>query len=306
MPHRVSRRHAGSGTRDARSAARAARRVGRGGHRRADAAGRGRDDRLAGGVPGGRAPAVRSVRHADDCRRGAHRLRPHRAGCSRASTPPCRPTSSACRRRSRAATCRSARPSRPKPIYDAFLSEDRTRTFFHGHSFTANPLACAVAIASLDLFHETGALARVAALERWLRAGSSRCAPCRSSATSASSAASASSSWSRTRRRRTAGGYLDQIGPRLTAAFLERGLLLRPLGNVLYLMPPYVITEAETAWALEQVTTCCATSRCQLADRAPSENPRSPRRHDGHERRTKDPHEEALRAGFVTSWFKMR
>ncbi len=49
------------------------------------------------------------------------------------------------------------------------------------------------------------------------------------------------------------GGYLDQIGPRLGAAFLERGLLLRPLGNVVYFMPPYVITEAETAWALEQI-----------------------------------------------------
>ncbi len=52
----------------------------------------------------------------------------------------------------------------------------------------------------------------------------------------------------------TAGGYLDQIGPRLTEAFLERGLLLRPLGNVLYVMPPYVITEAETAWVLEQIS----------------------------------------------------
>src|SRR4029077_18572996 len=41
------------------------------------------------------------------------------------------------------------------PVYDAFLSEDRTKTFFHGHSFTANPLACAVAIASLELFEET-------------------------------------------------------------------------------------------------------------------------------------------------------
>jgi adenosylmethionine-8-amino-7-oxononanoate aminotransferase len=40
----------------------------------------------------------------------------------------------------------------------------------------------------------------------------------------------------------------------MTEAFLERGLLLRPLGNVLYVMPPYVITEAETAWVLEQVT----------------------------------------------------
>jgi adenosylmethionine-8-amino-7-oxononanoate aminotransferase len=48
-------------------------------------------------------------------------------------------------------------------------------------------------------------------------------------------------------------GYLNQIGPRLTAAFLDRGLLLRPLGNVLYFMPPYCISESETAWALEQI-----------------------------------------------------
>jgi adenosylmethionine-8-amino-7-oxononanoate aminotransferase len=55
------------------------------------------------------------------------------------------------------------------------------------------------------------------------------------------------------RSTKSAGGYLDDIGPRLTAAFLARGLLLRPLGHVLYVMPPYVITEQETAWMLEQV-----------------------------------------------------
>jgi len=48
-------------------------------------------------------------------------------------------------------------------------------------------------------------------------------------------------------------GYLAEIGPRLGAAFLERDLLLRPLGNVLYFMPPYAITETETEWALEQI-----------------------------------------------------
>ena len=47
--------------------------------------------------------------------------------------------------------------------------------------------------------------------------------------------------------------YLDGIGPRLTAAFLERGLLLRPLGTVLYFMPPYVITAAEVDWVLAQI-----------------------------------------------------
>ena len=55
------------------------------------------------------------------------------------------------------------------------------------------------------------------------------------------------------RTTRSAAGYLDDIGPHLAAAFIERGLLLRPLGNILYFMPPFVITESETAWALDQI-----------------------------------------------------
>jgi len=48
-------------------------------------------------------------------------------------------------------------------------------------------------------------------------------------------------------------GYLDGIGPRLSEAFIKRGLLLRPLGNIVYFMPPYVITDQEVDWALDQV-----------------------------------------------------
>ncbi len=48
-------------------------------------------------------------------------------------------------------------------------------------------------------------------------------------------------------------GYLDEAGPRMAREFLDRGLLLRPLGNVLYFMPPYIITDAEAAWAIEQI-----------------------------------------------------
>ena len=51
-----------------------------------------------------------------------------------------------------------------------------------------------------------------------------------------------------------AGGYLAGIGPKLYREFLSRGILLRPLGNVLYFMPPYVITEEETARVIEQIT----------------------------------------------------
>lgn len=133
-------------------------------------------------------------------------------------------------------------------IYNAFLSDDRSKTFFHGHSYTANPLACAVALASLDLFRQNPVLDRIRALECQLRDGLE---PLRRlpnvgdvrviGAVGVVELESASV------------GYLDQAGPRLAAAFLDRGLLLRPLGNILYFMPPYVISESQAAWALEQI-----------------------------------------------------
>jgi adenosylmethionine---8-amino-7-oxononanoate aminotransferase len=138
-------------------------------------------------------------------------------------------------------------------IHGAFLSEDRTRTFFHGHSFTANPLACAVAVASLDLFHETRALDRVHVLERSLREGLAPLAalPWVGDVRVLGGVGIVELASGGTGQ--ASGGYLDNIGPRLAQAFLDRGLLLRPLGNVLYFMPPYVITAEETSWALEQI-----------------------------------------------------
>jgi adenosylmethionine---8-amino-7-oxononanoate aminotransferase len=130
-------------------------------------------------------------------------------------------------------------------VYDAFLSDDRSKTFFHGHSYTANPLACAVAIASLDLFKEELVLDCVVRLEEQLRAGFE---PLRALGEVRVIGGVAAVELASDKP-----GYLDGIGPRLAAAFLERGLLLRPLGNVVYFMPPYCITESETAWALEQI-----------------------------------------------------
>ena len=116
-----------------------------------------------------RPAAVRPLRHAADCRRGAHRLRPHRTDVRlRARRRHARhhlPVEGADRRL----------PAARRHGHDRARSTTRSsattgrRTFFHGHSFTANPLACAVAIASLDLFRETDALEQVRRLERWLR-----------------------------------------------------------------------------------------------------------------------------------------
>jgi adenosylmethionine---8-amino-7-oxononanoate aminotransferase len=133
-------------------------------------------------------------------------------------------------------------------VYDAFLSEDRSKTFFHGHSFTANPLACAVALASLDLFDDGQVLARIGRLEAHLREGLGRLRtlPFVGDVRVIGGVGVVELG-------STKSGYLDNIGPKLAAAFLERGLLLRPLGNVLYFMPPYVITDDEVDWSLTQI-----------------------------------------------------
>jgi adenosylmethionine---8-amino-7-oxononanoate aminotransferase len=144
-------------------------------------------------------------------------------------------------------------------VYDAFLSDDRTKTFFHGHSFTANPLACAVAIASLDLFGEQNILDRVQRLESTLRAGLAPLARFSSVGDVRVIGGVGIVELVSNKDTRQTGGYLDGIGPRLAGMFLERGLLLRPLGNVVYFMPPYVISDDEVDWALDQITEVLAT-----------------------------------------------
>ena len=138
-------------------------------------------------------------------------------------------------------------------IFEAFLSEDRAKTFFHGHSFTANPLACAVAVASLDLFRETDVLERVRRLESRLRAGLTRVVDLPSVGNVRVIGGVGIVELVSDKRTRKSDGYLDGIGPRLSALFLDRGLLLRPLGNVVYFMPPYCITDDQVDWALDQI-----------------------------------------------------
>jgi adenosylmethionine-8-amino-7-oxononanoate aminotransferase len=131
-------------------------------------------------------------------------------------------------------------------VYEAFLSGDRSKTFFHGHSYTANPLACAVARESLRIFEDEPVLEDVARIERQM---GERLEPLRALAHVADVRVLGGVGVVEL----AGGGYLDHVGPKLSSEFLKRGLLLRPLGNIIYLMPPFVITEEETDWALDQI-----------------------------------------------------
>ncbi len=121
-------------------------------------------------------------------------------------------------------------------IFEAFLDDGFAKAFAHGHSYSANPLGCAAALASLDLFESEGTLSRVAAVEavhreRLLDLGELPLA-LRTRVTGSIAAFDLETDDK---------GYGSAAGERLKMRLMDRGLLLRPLGDVVYLMPPYCI-----------------------------------------------------------------
>lgn len=126
-------------------------------------------------------------------------------------------------------------------IHADFLSDDRGRAFFHGHSYTANPIACAAALASLELLDRDRSLERVARLEPLFARRLERVAALPGVASTRGLGALAVIELDAG----PGGGYLDPRGPLLARAMLERGVLLRPLGDVVYLLPPYCATDGD-------------------------------------------------------------
>ena len=134
-------------------------------------------------------------------------------------------------------------------IYDAFLSDDRFKTLFHGHSFTANPLACMAALASMDLLlsDETQAnIRRIAERHHAFAASLASYANVTNVRQCGTLLAFDLSTDGQT-------GYFSTVRDRAYNFMLERGVLMRPLGNVLYLMPPYCTTDAQLRYVYEQV-----------------------------------------------------
>lgn len=133
-------------------------------------------------------------------------------------------------------------------IFESHRSNDRARMFFHSSSFTANAICCAAANANLAIWREEDVLGRVRALGAALDDGLSQFA--------------AHSRLHNARRIGAIGaidlrvgdsGYLSDVAPKLRASALSEGLLLRPLGNTIYLMPPYCTAPVEIARAFATI-----------------------------------------------------
>lgn len=134
-------------------------------------------------------------------------------------------------------------------IFNAFLGDHLHQAFLHGHSYTANPIACSSAMASLDLL-----LKETCTLQRKMIEGSHKefCKKwqlhpklkrCESLGTILALEYQAEKT-----------SYFQPMRDRLYHFFLRKGILLRPLGNVLYILPPYCIQAVELKLIYDQIT----------------------------------------------------
>jgi adenosylmethionine---8-amino-7-oxononanoate aminotransferase len=133
-------------------------------------------------------------------------------------------------------------------IHEAFVSKDRSRTFYHGHSYTGNPLAAAAAVGSLKVFDTEPVFDRIAAIagihrERLAQiAGHPAVGDARSIGTVAAIELRADDA-----------GYASSLRPKLYHFFLNAGVLLRPLGHIVYILPPYCISADDLHYVYDRI-----------------------------------------------------
>ena len=134
-------------------------------------------------------------------------------------------------------------------IYDAFLSDDRLKTLFHGHSFTANPIACAAALASLDLFLEPATATNISRIETSHRQFAAKIQHHPKIKAVRQTGTIVAMEWETGDNT----SYFNSLRDKLYQYFLAEGIILRPLGNIIYILPPYCITNAELDYVYSKI-----------------------------------------------------
>ena len=124
-------------------------------------------------------------------------------------------------------------------IYEAFLSEDKLKTFFHGHSFTANPIACSAALASLDILLRPETMQSIIRISGNHRLFAQKIAKHPKVRTHRQTGTIFAIEWETGDNT----SYFNRLRDDLYNFFLKEGVILRPLGNIVYVMPPYCITD---------------------------------------------------------------
>ena len=134
-------------------------------------------------------------------------------------------------------------------IYEAFLSDDKMKTFFHGHSYTANPTACSAALANMDLFDQPETVAHIeriasqhAAFLQKIKSHASLLEGRQLGTILAFEVKTGEQTH-----------YLNSVAEYISSFFIDKGIILRPLGNIVYVLPPYCITNADLQYIYDSI-----------------------------------------------------
>jgi adenosylmethionine-8-amino-7-oxononanoate aminotransferase len=134
-------------------------------------------------------------------------------------------------------------------IYDAFLSDDRLKTLFHGHSYTANPVACSAALASMDLFVADSTQESIDRIANNHKQFALKIKDHPKIKTTRQTGTILAMEW----ETGTDTSYFNSLRDRLYNYFLDAGIILRPLGNILYILPPYCITDDQLSYIYDKI-----------------------------------------------------
>jgi len=126
-------------------------------------------------------------------------------------------------------------------IYNAFLSDDKLKTLFHGHSFTANPVACSAALASLDLLLNKETINNIERITQSHHEFRNKIKDHPKLKNIRQTGTILAMEWESTGET----SYFNNLRDKLYNFFLDQGIILRPLGNILYVLPPYCISSEQ-------------------------------------------------------------
>ena len=136
-------------------------------------------------------------------------------------------------------------------IYNAFLSTDKLKTLFHGHSFTANPVACSAALASLDLLLQPETLENMTRISAQHQLFSKRVLDHPRLKEVRQTGTILALEWNTAEET----SYFHNLRDQLYNFFLDEGIILRPLGNIIYILPPYCISNKELKYIYDKIET---------------------------------------------------
>jgi adenosylmethionine---8-amino-7-oxononanoate aminotransferase len=133
-------------------------------------------------------------------------------------------------------------------IHEAFVAADHARTFYHGHSYTGNPIAAAAAVASYRIFEREPVFERISRISEIHRERL-----CAIKNHPAVGEVRAIGTMAAIELRADDAGYNSELRPKLYKFFLGAGVLLRPLGNIMYVLPPYAISPDDLNYVHDKI-----------------------------------------------------